>query len=409
MTDLRGSDSESAPWYEVAAGTGPAPELGWVDDPWDDPPGLTSAETSRPTPRARLVKRILLAVVALALVGALVIGAVGLWVIVQINPPGERGEAATFVVEQGDDLVSVSTRLRATGFIRHSGVFQWYAKRNGGLEPEPGYYTLRPLDTMGNLAAALRRSPNATFTSVTFPEGYTVAQMAARLAVKVPRLRSDQFLAATRDGEVTSEFLPPGIRSLEGLLFPDTYQVSNAESERQVVARMLRLTERVGRQEGLDDPLLRGPLSPYQVLIVASLIEREARFDEDRPRIARVILNRLELGMRLEIDASLYYGHDPRTPFATLRRLDTPYNTYVYPGLPPTPIANPGRASIRAALNPSVDPSPGDPICRSLLDPTKCRYLYYVLSDKAGHHVFGATPEQHDENVKRARAAGLLS
>lgn len=409
MTDLRGSDSQSVPWYESVDGTDRATDPGWVDDPWDDPPALTSAETSRPTARGRLVKRLVLVIAALALVAALVTGAVGLWVIRQINPPGERGEATTFVVEQGDDLVSVSTRLRAAGFIRHAGVFQWYAKRNGGLEPEPGYYTLRPLDTMGNLASALRRSPNATFTSVTFPEGYTVAQMGERLALKVPRLRSDQFLAATRDGEVTSEFLPPGTKSLEGLLFPDTYQVSNAESERQVVARMLRLTERVGRQEGLDDPLLRGSLTPYQVLIVASLIEREARFDEDRPRIARVILNRLELGMRLEIDASLYYDHDPRTPFATLRRLDTPYNTYVYTGLPPTPIANPGRASIRAALNPSVDPSPGDPICRSLVDPTKCRYLYYVLSDKAGHHVFAATPEQHDENVSRARAAGLLS
>ena len=261
---------------------------------------------------------------------------------------------------------------------------------------------------MGNIAGALRRSPNATFTSVTFPEGFTVAQMARRLATRVPRLDAQQFISATADGEVVSPYLPAGIRSLEGLLFPDTYQVSNAESERQVIVRMVRLTERVGRQEGMDDPLKRGNLTPYQVLIVASLIEREARFEADRPKIARVILNRLELGMPLQIDASLYYGADADTPFSALKERDTPYNTYLRMGLPPTPIANPGRASIRAALNPAVDPAPGDPICRSLPEPTNCRYLYYVLSDRLGNHVFAASLDQHEANVARARAEGVL-
>ena len=113
--------------------------------------------------------------------------------------------------------------------------------------------------------------------------------------------------------------------------------------------------------------------------------------------------------MPLQIDASLYYGQDNRTPFATLKARDTPYNTYLHKGLPPTPIANPGRASIRAALNPSVDPSLGDPICKGLPAGVACKYLYYVVSDKAGHHVFAATLDQHEANVERARQAGLLS
>ena len=408
MSETRVPDSESAAWYDVATSERSATDV-WTDDPWDDPVALTTDESASPVRRGRILRWLVAGLGSLLIVALLVGGAIGWWVLRQVNPSGTRGDAVTFIVTPTDDLVSISHRLREDGLITHAGVFQWYVKRKGDFAPEAGYYTLRPRDTMGNIAGALRRSPNATFTSVTFPEGYTVDQMARRLSLRVPRLAASRFLEATTDGLVTSVYQPLGSRSLEGLLFPDTYQVSNGESERQVVARMVRLTERVGRQEGLDDPLLRGSLSPYEVLVVASLIEREARFDVDRPLIARVILNRLELGMPLEIDASLYYGQDPATPFRTLLTRDTPYNTYLHRGLPPTPIANPGRASLRAALHPAVDPSPGDAVCRSLPDPTNCRYLYYVVSDRAGHHVFASTAEQHAANVARAREQGLLS
>jgi UPF0755 protein len=115
--------------------------------------------------------------------------------------------------------------------------------------------------------------------------------------------------------------------------------------------------------------------------------------------------------MPLQIDATLYYGQDPETPFDQLRQLDTPYNTYLYTGLPPTPIANPGRASIEAALNPAQNPPQGDPICVELRErkpEAPCLYLYYVLADEEGGHAFGADDVQHAENVRRARAAGLL-
>jgi UPF0755 protein len=165
--------------------------------------------------------------------------------------------------------------------------------------------------------------------------------------------------------------------------------------------------ERVGRQENIET-LAPAGLSPYQVLIVASLIEREARVPEDRAKIARVIYNRLFLGMPLGIDAALYYQQDPALSFAELKALDTPYNTYLHTGLPPTPIANPGRASIEAALNPVANPSLGDPLCVGLPDRTPCLYLYYVLADEDGRHVFAATLEQHEANVAEARAKGLL-
>jgi len=380
----------------------------WHNDAWDDPDELQLSQTAPRRRRGKVFKWFVL-VAAILLVGAaLTGGAVGMWVIRQVNPPGTAGAPLTFVVSDDDTLVTISHRLKDQGFIAHAGVFEWYVKRKGGLEFEPGYYSLRPRDTMGNIVAALRTSPNETFTSVTFPEGLTARQIGNRLSETVPRLSSARFLDAVTDGEVTSAYLPDDVDTLEGLLFPDTYQVSNGESERQVVARMVKLMERVGRQEGLDDELKRHGLTPYQILIVASMIEKEAKFDEDRPKIARVIYNRLELGMPLQIDATLRYQEDPDTPFAELRAKDTPYNTYLYKGLPPTPIANPGRASIRAALNPAVDPPPGDPICLELSSLQSCRYLYYVLSDKAGHHVFAATAEQHERNVQAARDAGVI-
>lgn len=387
---------------------GAGPRGPWNNDAWDDPEDLTISQTAPRRRRSMVLKWVLLVVCSLVVVAALVAGAIGMWVIRQVNPPGDAGAPLTFVVTEDDDLISIAARLKAQGFITHAGVFEWYVKRQGGLEFEPGYYTIEQRDTMGDLVAALRTPPNETFTSVTFPEGFTVVQMSKRLSEKVSRLSPTEFVGATGDGEVRSVYQPPGIRSLEGLLFPDTYQVSNGETERQVVDRMVRLMERVGRQEGLDDELKRRGLSEYEVLIIASMIEREAKFDSDRAKIARVIFNRIELGMPLQIDATLLYGQDPKTPFRVLKAKDTPYNTYLHTGLPPTPIANPGRASIYAALNPAVDPSPGDPICKGLPALEPCHYLFYVVSDAAGHHAFAATLEQHDENIRLAREAGLL-
>jgi UPF0755 protein len=139
------------------------------------------------------------------------------------------------------------------------------------------------------------------------------------------------------------------------------------------------------------------------------MIEEEAKLDEDRPKIARVIYNRLYVQMPLQIDATVYYGQDRSIPFPDLRQIDTPYNTYLRMGLPPTPISNPGRASIRAALNPAPNPPPGDPVCQALPDPTQnCIYLYYVLANAEGGHAFAVTAEQHQANVDAAAAAGLL-
>ena len=387
----------------------PAPEVRpWSPDPWDRVEYTDLELTERPRPQRRLVQWVVYSCMLLGVVALIVFGAVGLWYTGQVNPKGDPADAVTFVVSEKDTLQTVSDRLAHEHLVNSAWLFRWYVEHHGGLELTPGYFRLRPRDHMGNLMRVLRTPPSQTFTKLTFPEGFTTAKMAERLAAKVPRLTVAAFEQAVNDGVVRSKYQPVEQNSLEGLLFPDTYQVSNGESESQVVARMVTLFERVAGQEGLEARAKALGVTPYQAIIIASLIEREAKVDTDRPKIARVIYNRLALGMPLQIDAALYYQQDPTLAFDVLRAIDTPYNTYLHKGLPPTPIANPGRLSLRAALNPAANPSKGDPLCRNLPKKTPCELLYYVLADTDGHHAFAVTLAQHEANVEAARKKGLL-
>ncbi len=387
------------------------PAIDWPTDPWDDADSTGTVERLRR--QTRPIKWFVYLVMVLTIVMILIAGAVGWWYLGRINPSGDPGDLQNFTVQEDDDLESLSVSLEEAGLVSDAGVFRWYVDRNGGLEITPGFYQIRPDDHMGNVLGKLRTPPGQTYTKVTFPEGFTVDRMALRLDSTIERMTSDDFLAAAADPSIRSSWRPPGITSLEGLLFPDTYQVSNAESEGQVIERMISLMERVGGQEDIETRSAAFGRTPYEILIIASLIEREAKVPEDRAKISRVIHNRLVVDMELQVDASVLYGRDQMgldsdIPFSQLRQIPNPYNTYLNAGLPPTPIANPGRASIRAALNPAPNPPPGDPICTDLPNPSECFYFFYVLADEDGSHAFAATFEQHEVNVERARAAGLL-
>lgn len=358
----------------------------------------------------RWLSRIAIVLSVVVLLGVVLYGWVTWRHLERVNPPGDPGAAQIFEVTENDDLESLSRRLEAEGFVVDDATFRRYTRAEGGLDVVPGLYTLRPYDHMGNLLRVLRTPPNETFWRVTVPEGYTIDQMAGRLSETIPGFDPAAFRErATTPGSPPIESrYAPGVSNLEGLLFPDTYSIAGDETPSQVLQRMVRLMERVGRQEGLDDSAATVGLDPYSVLVIASMIEREAKTDKDRPLIARVIYNRLAIGMRLEIDATLYYGQDPDTPFLELKEIDSPYNTYRVNGLPPTPIASPGRASIAAALAPAANPLANDPLCAQLPAGTPCAYLYYVLSDADGNHTFAVTLEQHEANVQRAIAEGVL-
>jgi UPF0755 protein len=382
----------------------------WQHDPWDDPDVTDALVIERPRRSFRSMKYLVFLVGAVAIVGVLVAGCVGMWYLRQVNPSGDPGAVEVFKVLPTDTVETVSERLQDRGLITNARVFQFYVDHNGGLTLTPGDYELRPRDHIGNVMRVLRTPPSLTYTKVTFPEGFTLDKMSQRLSAKLPRTDPLAFMTAVTDGSVKSPVpgQPEGLTSLEGLLFPDTYQVSADESPGHVAQRMVDLMDLVLRQEDVVAKAYTEQLTAYQVLIIASMIEKEAKVDEDRPKIARVILNRLSLGMPLQIDATLLYGQPADASPTALSLVDTPYNTYMHTGLPPTPIANPGRASIQAVVNPAPDPSQGDPICVALPVPTDCHYLYYVVADEDGRHVFAATNEQHDINVQHARDLGLL-
>lgn len=394
------------------------PALDWPTDPWDNADRTGTVERLRR--QSRPLKWIVWGSMVVAIAAILVAGGVGWWYLQRINPEGEPGAVQGFVIPEGQTFDELSLRLYDTGVISDIGVWEWYVERNGGLEITPGFYEVRPDDHMGNVLARLRTPPAQTYSRVTFPEGFTIAQMSRRLSTVVDRMSQTDFVAAANDSNVSSLYRPIGENSLEGLLFPDTYQVSNAESEAQVVDRMIGLMERVGSQEEIFSKGQALGRTPYEILIIASMIEKEAKVPDDRAKISRVIHNRLavtaadpENPFPLQIDAAVLYGRtqlglDTDMPFSELRQIPSDWNTYLNDGLPRTPIANPGRASIRAALNPAPNPPPGDPICRDLPRPDQCFYFFYVLADEDGRHEFAATAEQHQENVNEAAAKGLL-
>jgi len=220
---------------------------------------------------------------------------------------------------------------------------------------------------------------------VTIPEGLTVRGTAARVAGGLDWVARKAFLRAATGGRFPPQsYLPRGTRTAEGFLFPNTYDFLKSTTAADVVTRLLDEFH----QETATLPWRNAKklgVSEYQIVIIASLIEREARFQTDRPKVARVIYNRLAAGMKLQIDATVQYALGKTKPVLTYAdlRVESPYNTYLHGGLPPTPIASPGLASLRAALEPAKGP-----------------WLWFLVTDSAGHETFTAS-YQTFLNLKR--------
>ena len=380
----------------------------WHDDPWDRVTEVPEDLLESSPREFRQLRGVTRTVAIVVVASVLFLGSLGWWTVGVLNPSGEPGVAVNFTVNDGDTISSVASRLHSAGIISNATIFRWYVSTKGTIALTPGYYALKPKDNAGSIIEALSTPPAQTFISVTFPEGMTVAQMAQRLSEKMTFMKPEDFIAAANSPDTASELRPTSQTSLEGLLFPDTYQISGDDTESRVVARLVSMMERVSRQVELTAGAKARGFSPYEILIIASLIEREAKVATDRSKIAQVIYNRLAKKMKLEIDASVKYGQDPAMSWTDMKATDTPYNTYINKGLPPTPIANPGKASIQAALAPFGSPPASDQACTGLPAGVKCEYLYYVLADEAGGHVFATTYEQHLLNVEKSKTAGLL-
>ena len=364
------------------AGSDPPPGSG---GPGSGGAGGGGGRRGRITRRGRLVLGVLAVL--------LVIGAGGgMWLYRQVNPSGGPGTKVTVDVEPGTSVAGVAARLDAKGVVRSARIFRLYLKLTGAPTIQAGEYELRRNLSMGAAKAALQRGPSIKFQKLTIPEGLTLAQIADRVGA-LPGHNRDGFLAAAKSGAVRSKWQPPGNTSLEGLLFPDTYLITDKEDDAAVLRRLVGRFEQVADEVGLGAAAVPTRLGAYQLIVGASLVESEAKVPEDRPLIASVISNRLQKGMKLQIDATVLYAlgeHKDRVLNRDLE-IDSPYNTYKVEGLPPTPISAPGKASLDAMLHPA--------------DTT---FLYYVLSDKNGKHAFATTPAEFEALKAEAHRKGLL-
>jgi len=344
--------------------------------------------------------------VLLTFAGAVVVGAllVARWTRDQLDPPGEQGQELVLAFGDGATTSEIAPDLEQAGIIPNETFFQWYLRLKGGVEFQAGEYTFRENSAAWDVLDVLREGPTAveqaTTIPLTFPEGLTVEEMAARLdeAEGAP-FSGDDFLAELVLGEHASKYAPPPgslgdvTEPFEGVLFPETYFVLETSSPAELIDQQIKEFDAVLDELGYSAATERFGLTPYQLVTVASLIEEEAKIDEDRSMISRVIHNRLQQGMPLGIDATVIYANDgDRVITQSDLEIDSPYNTRLNPGLPPTPIAAPGRASLEAALNPAE----GD-------------WLYYVLTDPNGKHSFATTESEFLEYKAQCEQLGLCN
>ncbi|MGH9225091.1 MAG: endolytic transglycosylase MltG [Acidimicrobiales bacterium] len=323
----------------------------------------------------------------------LVLGASFVWIKNQIDPSGSPGEPVQVRVEPGMSINEIGELLEEKDIITSATVWKWYVKLNGADPVEAGDYTIRKNESMGNALKVLNGGAVSTKERVvlTIPEGLRIEEIAAKVG-ELPGKSAERFLEIAKGGVVRSQYSPPGNNNLEGLMLPETYYFDEEDDEAAILQRMVETFDKTASSLNVSTAAERFKLTPYQVIVAASLIEREARVPEDRAPIARVIYNRLAVPMRLQIDATVLYAlgqHKDTVLFADLE-VNHPYNTYKIDGLPAGPIASPGRAAIEAAVSPATG-----------------TWLYYVLSESNGKHAFATTLDEFNRLVADARRRGV--
>jgi len=295
------------------------------------------------------------------------------------------GPPARVTIPTGASMRSAADSLKASGVIRFPRLFSAYAKaRKLDRDIKAGTYVVAKSASWNSLLAALRGGGEVR--AVLIPEGLTLAQVESVL-VKKMQLPSDSVALATRD-TVWLRRLDVPTPTLEGYLFPDTYFFPPGTSARTAVATMVRRFEQQWKPEWIRR-LDTVAMSRHDIVTLASIVEREARRDEERPIIAAVYASRLKKGMLLQADPTVQYAlpqYQKRLLYKHLA-IESPYNTYKYKGLPPGPIGAPGAASLQAALYPAAVP-----------------YLYFVAFPD-GHHEFRVNAEQHMVAVRQSRRA----
>ena len=323
----------------------------------------------------------------------IVIGTVAGFIVVrrQVTRPIEHDAASRIItIPPGLGTNGIIARLTESGIVRHPYSLRAYllvTGRSGRLKAGD-YLFPSPISEL-ECIETIRRG-DVHHERVTVREGLNRFQIADLLATRTGKASADDFLRLMTDTTLIARIAPKA-RSLEGYLFPDTYNYATQTAPDDLVRLMVRRFDEIFTPEWTARASELG-LTVHEIVTIASMVEAEAKVDEDRPLIASVIMNRLRRGMPLAIDQTFIYAailandYDGNPNEPRHRRRDSPYNTYIRTGLPPGPIGSPGRESLNAALHPA-----------------QTDYLYYVVGDAEGRHRFSRTAQEHDQAVAEYR------
>lgn len=290
------------------------------------------------------------------------------------EPAAASGEKVTVEVVEGDTLSSVADKLEAADIVGSATVFKLQARIDGqSAEIKPGEYDFEKGENGDSILGKLTSGKDAPTVAVTIPEGLTLKQTAETIE-QGTGVSAGKFEEVANKTDYSYAFLEdPTIKTTEGFLFPKQYEFEKGTDAEQMVNRLLE--QYLIETEGLDieGAKERLNLTEYEIVTTASLVERESANAEERPIIASVIYNRIRQGMPLQIDATIQYARGKPKEELSLDdlKVQSPYNTYENPGLPPGPIASPSRESMQAAI-----------------EPEETDYLYYVLKADGQEHFF---------------------
>jgi len=306
------------------------------------------------------------------------------------RPLDPNGTEQSFMIEDGESVISIANHLQIVGLIRDAESFRAYLVYSGlDTTIQSGDYKLSAAMSAIDVARELQDATPEEVTFVILP-GWRIEEIAASLSTSGLAITSDEFISAAQNPPSGFDFLN-GAVTTEGFLYPDSYILPRETLADQMIEAFVRnFGQRLSAQvrNGLD----RQGLNVYQAVTIASLVEREAVQDEEKPLIASVFLNRFRIGMKLESDPTVQYalGYDPvaqtwwRNPLSLVDlQFDSPYNTYLYMGLPPAPIANPSLSALHAVA------FPADTIY----------YFFRAKCDGSRTHEFAETFEEHLENA----------
>ena len=317
----------------------------------------------------------------------IVVLAAGSWAAYQVYAPVTPAANTSLLLRPGYTTRRIAAELKKAGVIRSELAFRlWHA-----THPKPslkaGEYRFEREATLPHVYGRIARG-DIYFHVVTIPEGYTMFDIAQAIEDAGLGSAADFLHVAETQTQLIFD-LAPNAKSLEGYLFPNTYQFTLTQSTEEMAKEMVHQFRQVAQQIGLS----AGPDSDVnRVVTMASIVEKETAAPEERPRVASVYYNRVTQRMALDADPSVIYAELLTGTYSgSLHHADlavnSPYNTYRFPGLPPGPIGNPGKSALEAALHP---------------DDTK--FLYFV-SDGNGHHRFARSLEEHNRNVAAYRHA----